>query len=315
MKKKCLILNNREALSKEALPDLEEFVDLSLEQADPKRFSLDQVINRNSDAQLLVTTYMDLNAKVLEKLPKLEAIITTTISTHFVDSSYCEERGIKIFNSKNYTGTSVAEHAVALMMATMRKITFIDSEVRKGNNNCFEHRGTELFQKTAGIIGFGNIGSSIARLLSGFSMPIQYYNRSDKTSSLAEKVSLNKLLESSDVVFLSLPLNHHSHHLINKKSLTVMKESSVLINISPDEVMDIRAVKQALLNDDISGAGLDLLETEYFLNTPNTVLTPRRAWYTEECFVRRIEMWKTILLDYVKGENQQDSSYSDHVPI
>ncbi|RNC79730.1 MAG: hydroxyacid dehydrogenase [Balneola sp.] len=316
MKKKCLVLNDREALPEAALADIAHLVDISWEQDPPERFSLEEAVQRNKDTQVIITTYMDLKGHILEQMPGLEAIITTTISTHFIDSGYCKKKGIKVFNTENYTGTSVAEHAVALMMATIRHIPKVDNEVKQqGNNNCFEYRGIELYGKTAGIIGFGNIGSTIARLLSGFGMKLQYYNRSPKSSNIAQQVELYDLLSSSDIVFLSLPLNHESHEIIREETLARMKKTAVLINVSPDEVMDIDAVKQALSRGDIAAAGLDLLQTGVFKDLSNTVLTPRRAWYTEDCFNRRIGMWKSTLVNFVEGKSQKDIADSDFVPI
>jgi len=271
----------------------------------------------NTDTQIIVTTYMDLTADYLRRMPQLEAIIATTISTHFIDSIYCREHHIQIFNSENYTGASVAEHAVALMMSAMRKIPAIDKQIRQGNADCFDYVGTELAGKTVGIIGFGNIGSYVAQLLSGFNMHLQYYNRSNKDSKLAEAVTLETLLKTSDMIFLTTPLNHDSHHIINTDALKQMKSSAILVNISPDDVMDMIAVKSALEEGEIGGAAMDLLIADSFrglsfssknsnleINTPNTVLTSRRAWFTIECFSRRIELWKKHLLSICRGSNR-----------
>lgn len=313
--KKCLILNNREPIPEDHLDDLKnDLVVVWYQKTDPD-FSLTEAVAANPDTAIIITTYMDLTADYLRQMPQLEAIIATTISTHFIDSGYCREHGIQIFNTENYTGSSVAEHAVALMMAGMRKIPAIDAEIRQGNTNCFDLPGTELAGKTAGIVGFGNIGRYVAQLLSGFSMNLQYYNRSPRDTQLAEQVGLDTLLASSDVIIMTTPLNNDSHHMINTDALKRMKSSALLVNISPDDVMDMAAVRDALYSGDIGGVALDLLVVDFFLETPNTVLTSRRAWYTHECFNRRINQWKSTLQAHLAGKQQQSLDTLDFVPI
>ncbi|MCW5212707.1 hypothetical protein VU04_07325 [Desulfobulbus sp. TB] len=312
--KKCLVINDREPILEDHLNDIAE-LNAVWYQKTGSAFSLDEVFAQHPDTQILVTTYMDLNALRLQQLPELELIITTTISTHFVDSGYCHDHGIQIINTANYTGASVAEHAVALMMAGMRKIPAIDQQVRQGDMNCFDFPGTELSGKTAGIIGFGNIGSYIAQLLSGFNMQIQYYNRSKKESSVAQAVDLETLVETSDVIFLSSPLNHDSRHIINTERLQRMKPTVLLVNTSPDEVMNLAAVKDAVTKENIGGIALDLLNADFFQDCPNTILTPRRAWYTNECFTRRIGMWKDTLIAYLNGTQLANQNAEDFVPI
>lgn len=315
MKKKCLVLNDREPIPEDHLHDLSDRLEVAWYQKQGSAFSLAEALRKHSDAQVIVTTYMDLNADHLRGLAQLEAIIATTISTHFIDSGYCREHDIAVFNAENYTGSSVAEHAVALMMATVRRIPTLDREVRAGNTDCFDYPGTELAGKTAGIIGFGNIGSCVARLLSGFDMRVRYYNRSPRQSEWARPVTLNTLIETSDVVFLTMPLNYDSHHLINADTLKRMKSTALLVNISPDDVMDTLAVRAALQRGEIGAAAMDLLLADVFVDTPNTLLTPRRAWFTNECFIRRIGLWKRTLESWLAGEQQNNRNEEDFVRV
>lgn len=315
MKKKCLILNDREPIPESHLEDLEDILEVAWYQKIGDDFSLQEAVEAHADCHIIITTYMNLTANYLQQIPQLEAIIATTISTHFIDSGYCREHSIQIFNTENYTGSSVAEHAVALMMAGMRKIPAIDFQVRQGNTDCFDYPGTELAGKTAGIIGFGNIGRYVAQLLSGFNMQLQYYNRSSRETSLAKGVALDVLLSTSDVIFLTTPLNHDSHHMIDADALKRMRDNALLVNISPDDVMNMPDVRTALHQGEIGGVALDLLVVTEFLETPNTVLTSRRAWYTNECFARRIDQWKGVLHNYLLGKQRKTLTDQDFVPI
>lgn len=316
MKCKCLVLNNREPIPETLLSDVDDRLDVVWYQRTGTDFSLTLALQEHSDTKILISTYMDLCQENLEILASLEVIITTTISTHFVDSDYCKKKNIKIFNTANYTGSSVAEHAVALMMNATRKITDIGREVQTGNMQCFDYPGMELFGKTAGIIGFGEIGSYIARLLNGFGMDLIYVNRSKKNSPFANPVDLDTLVSHSDIVFLTLPLNNASHAIMNDAIFDKMKPTAILVNISPDDVIDRDALIQALQQEKIAYAAMDLLNPEYYIGVPHTILTPRRAWYTTECFDRRIHMWKQTLVDYLSSQLQQTSlDHLDFVQI
>ncbi|XCN71931.1 MAG: NAD(P)-dependent oxidoreductase [Candidatus Electrothrix aestuarii] len=146
-------------------------------------------------------------------------------------------------------------------------------------------------------------------------MTTQFYNRSKKENSIAQAVDLEILVETSDVIFLSSPLNHDSRHIINTERLQRMKRTVLLVNTSPDEVMDLAAVKAAVIKGDIGGIALDLLNADFFQDCPKTILTPRRAWYTNECFTRRIGMWKDTLIAYLSGTQLANQNTEDFVPI
>src|SRR5438045_4011115 len=115
MKKRCLILNNREPISEGVLKRFEDQISPTWYQYPEDEFSLLDALSNNQDAQILITTYMELNKENLQKLPKLEAIIATTVAVEYIDKEYCKERGIRVSNTPKYTGSSVAEYAFCLM--------------------------------------------------------------------------------------------------------------------------------------------------------------------------------------------------------
>jgi len=308
-RKKCLVLNNREPYPENILNELDDQLHTVWYQKSGQDFSLKEAFDKNKDTQILVTTYMDLNRKNLERLPDLEAIFATTISTHYIDSGYCKDHHIKIFNTSDYTGSSVAEYAVSLMLAACRKIVDIAKAVENGDTLCFEYIGYELRNKQAGIIGFGNIGSYVANILKSFGMTVLFYNRSQKKSEYARQVDLETLVTTSDVIFTTLPLNKDSKEILGEKEFSQMKSTAIFVNTSPDEVFDRKALREALIHKKIAYAGLDLLDTSPFKDTPNLVMTSRRGWYTQECFSRRAQMWKQLICDYLS--NQLTNSVSE----
>lgn len=304
MLKNCLFLNNREPYPLDAFAHISN-VNMVWCQDYTGGFSLEQALADNPDTHILITTLMDLSEENLKKLPKLELIITITIGTDYIDKDYCAANNIKILNTPNYTGTSVAEHAVALMLTAAKCIVNFDSKVRTGDFQIFEHQSIELFNRKAGIIGLGSIGTQVATMLKGFGMQVLYCNRRPTPSDIGVQVSMDSLIKESDIIFLTLSMNKDSKHLINQDSLAKMKKGAILINISPDALIDVPALKQALESGKLSYAGIDIHhENQAFLELPNTLITPRRAWYTAESMQRRVQIFTQTLADYMANETE-----------
>lgn len=302
MTKQCLFLNNREPYPEDCF-DQTLNIKMTWVQDHSGDFSLTESLEAHSNTQILITTLMDLNANNLAKLPKLELIITITTGTDYIDKTYCTQHNIQVLNTPGFTGASVAEHAMALMMASAKRIADFNREIRTGDFQIFEHQGIELFGRQAGIIGMGAIGSQVARMLQGFGIQVVFCNRHPKDSDLATQVNMDTLLANSDIIFLTLSLNVDSHHLINADTLAKVKPGAILINISPDELIDIDALKDALESGKLSYAGMDIHhEDERFLTLPNTILSPRRAWFTQDAFNRRIGIFTQTLANYIQEQ-------------
>lgn len=244
---------------------------------------------------------MELNRENLTKLHELKGIIATTVAVEYIDREYCNERHIYVSNTPKYTGSSVAEYAFCLLLSAARHLLAIDCQLRKGDFNCFEFLGMELAGKRAGIVGMGDIGSRVARLAQCFEMNVVYFNSREKKSTVGKPVDLFTLLATSDVVFLTLPLNNESRSMIGRQEISVMKNGAILVSISPDEILDLNALADALKTRRIYAA-LDLHKPQpALLNTPNIILSPRRAWYTRDSFDRRVATWIRTVESYLDG--------------
>jgi len=300
--KQCLFLNNREPYAEDCFDHIPN-ISMNWAQDHQGSFSLQAALETHPDTQILITTLMDLNAENLAKLPSLELIITITTSTDFIDKDYCQANGIQIRNTPGFTGASVAEHAMALMLASAKRIADYDREIHKGDFQIFQHQGIELYGRQAGIIGMGTIGSKVAMMLQGFGVKVVFCNRKPKDSDLATQVDMDSLLANSDIIFLTLSMNKDSRNLINADTLAKVKQGAILINISPDQLLDYEALKAALESGKLSYAGIDLHhEDQRFLTLPNTILSPRRAWYTQDAFNRRIGIFTQTLADYMQEQ-------------
>lgn len=299
MKTKCLILNRRELISEDALKKFEDRLSPIWFQSD--EFSLEEALHQNSDSQLLITNYVELNRENLTELHELKGIIATTVAVEYIDRQYCNERNIHVSNTPKYTGSSVAEYAFCLLLSAARHLPAIDRQLREGDFNCFEFLGMELAGKRAGIVGMGDIGSRVSRLAKCFDMNVVYFNSRQKNSTVGKPVDLFTLLATSDVVFLTLPLNNESRSMIGRQELSVMKNGAILVSISPDEILDLSALADALKSRRIYAA-LDLHKPQpALLNIPNIILSPRRAWYTRDSFDRRVATWIRTVESYLDG--------------
>lgn len=223
-----------------------------------------------------VFTFSRVNANVLKKLPNLKLIALRSVGFNHIDIDYCKANGIAVVNSLGYGNITVAEFAFGLILDVMRKITRAYVNLREEHPYADDYMGFELNGATIGIIGTGAIGSESVRIANGFGMKILAYDIFPNPS-LTEKygveyVELDELLKNSDVISLHAPLTKDNFHLINEEKINLMKKNAVLINTARGELVDTKALYEALSNGRIFGAGLDVLEAENVLIQPDLTL-------------------------------------------
>ncbi|NET03350.1 MAG: hydroxyacid dehydrogenase [Symploca sp. SIO2B6] len=307
MIKQCLFLNNREPYPEDIFNHLSDLNVVWCQDCSGS-FSLKKTLDEYSNTEILITTFMDLDITNLSKLPKLELILATTTEISYIDNEYCNKHSIKVLNTPKYTGASVAEHAVALMLTAAKRIVDFNAKVRSGDFQIFEHQGIELFGKKVGIIGMGDIGKKVARIVQSFGMQVRYFNRSQFTTSLGVQTDLNTLLSESHVIFLTVPLSKVTRGILNFQTISKINKGAILVNTSPDELIEFKALKWALEEGILSYAAIDLLsEEEKYFQIPNLIITPRRGWYTKESFERRIQAITNNLANYLRNCEGHDS--------
>jgi phosphoglycerate dehydrogenase-like enzyme len=301
--KKCLVLNDRVPIPEATLASLMERLDVVWCQDSSISFNLASLFRCHRDAQILITTYMDLSAEYLKLLPALELIITTTTAVEYVDLPYCVDHGVIVCNTANYTGNAVAEHAIALLLAVAKKIVPVNERIRRGDLLCEGESAIELAGKQLGIIGLGHIGSGVARMAQGLGMRVVYANRGLRNLPGTTPVQLSSLLRASDAIILTLPLNDASRGMLGPAEFALMKPGAMLISISPEEIIDLAALAEAITEGRIVGVGLDLVGCPPpLLDLPNVLLTTRFAARTPECAKRRCNTWRRTLEIYLHGE-------------
>ncbi|MBN2518034.1 MAG: hydroxyacid dehydrogenase [Candidatus Altiarchaeota archaeon] len=208
-----------------------------------------------------------------------------------VDVEAAKTRGIKVLNTPGASSISVAELTIALALALLRKIPQADSSVKGGGWEKKLYKGNEISGKEWGILGFGNIGRTLARMLSGFDCEILAYDpMMDEATAKklnVRPVALETLFKESDIISIHVPLLPETRYIVGDKQLSLMKSSSTLIHIARGGIVDEGALYKALKENRIRGAALDVFEKEPpegspLLKLENVVFTPHLGAQTEE---------------------------------
>ena len=261
------------------------------------------LIRNLNDADILLLSNRPLSRVVIEACPKLKLICVAFTGIDHVDQDACKARGITLHNAAGYAVHAVSELAVGLMIALLRRIVSADATIRAGGSNR-ELVGRELFGKTLGVIGCGGIGSQVARLGNAFGCHVLGFGHHVVRIDDVERVELDELLSRSDIVSLHLPLTTETRGFIGREQLTRMKRSAVLINTARGPVVDQLALVEALDQNRIAGAGLDVFDMEPPLpadhpifKAPNTVLAPHIGFETAEAIAAKAD----IALHYLEN--------------
>jgi D-3-phosphoglycerate dehydrogenase len=247
---------------------------------------------------VIVSEYFKISDRVLDSSQNLAGIVVWGIGYDHVDVQAASKRGIYVANCRGSNAESVAEHVVALMLSLSRKLCKNDKFVRTGGWISREETGLpkemmsqDLYGKTLGIIGFGAIGSRVARIAHGFKMRVLAYDpylKSDDVKEGIELVDLKRLLEESDFVTLHTVLTEETKGLISAEELNLMKPTAYLINASRGPVVDEKSLIDALKKEKIAGVGLDVFLkepvdlTNPLLKFENVFVTPHCAGNSKE---------------------------------
>ena len=243
---------------------------------------------------------------------KLKVIGRAGIGVDNIDIETAATKGIKVVNSPTGSTKSVAELAVAHMLALARFIPKADSSMKKGEWIKKQLKGTELYGKTLGLIGSGNIAQHVARIANGLGMNVLVYSphcTGEKAKRMgAEHVTFEELLKQSDFVSLHIPHTKETHYLLNEKTLSLMKPGAYLINCARGGVVDENALYNILLKGGLAGAAIDVFETEppskenKLLTLDNVILTPHLGANTREAQINAGTICAKQIIKVLNGE-------------
>ena len=221
-------------------------------------------------------TFSRVSADVLKQFPNLKLIALRCVGFNQIDIDYCKEHNINVVNSLGYGNVTVAEFAFGLILDVMRKVSRAYINLRNEHLDRDIYTGFELKNKTIGIIGTGAIGSESVRIACGLGMKVLAYdiypNRELVEKYPLKYVELDELLKNSDVISLHAPLTDDNVHLINAEKINLMKPTAVIVNTARGELIDTKALYEALSANKIFGAGLDVLEAENILIQPEAIV-------------------------------------------
>ncbi len=257
---------------------------------------------------LVLRSKMPLGAKELANT-NLEFIARAGAGLDLIDLEYCQANQIAVFSANEGNRDAVAEHVIGQLITIARKINTADVEVRSGIWNREENRGWELQGKTLGIIGYGNMGQSLAKKLQGFDMNILAYDKYAPCTS-----SMEHIFEEADILSLHIPLTDETKELVNERFLAQFAKSIVLINSSRGSICSLDALAKGLSTGKLRGLALDVLPNEklstwsdvdkklfdQIASHPSTLFSPHVAGWTTESY------WKIndALIDKIKAHYQ-----------
>ncbi|KAF8019757.1 hypothetical protein BT93_G0446 [Corymbia citriodora subsp. variegata] len=231
---------------------------------------------------LLCSAATRVTAAVLDLLPSLRIIVTTSAGLNHIDLPECRRRGVAVANAGEVFSDDVADAAVGLALAVLRKVSAADRFVRRGRwaeEGDFA-LGSKLAGKRVGIVGLGSIGLRVAKRLEAFGCPISYNSRTKKPSvSYPFYANVYELTANSDILIICCALTEQTHHMIDKSILLALGKDGILINVGRGAIIDEKELVQSLMQGDIRGAGLDVFENEpnvpkELLSLDNVILSP-----------------------------------------
>lgn len=246
------------------------------------RLDIDTVTLATGFPVIVVSANDDVSEPVVNELHEVgvEMIALRCAGFNNVDLEACQRLGISVARVPAYSPYSVAEHAVALMMALNRRIHRADSRVREGNFSLDGLVGFDMHGRTVGVVGTGKIGSVLLGILHGFGCNLLAYNRSEKPELVEQLgvkfVDLDTLFRESDIISLNAPLTPETRHLINAQAIEKMKTGVMLINTARGALVDTEALIDGLKSGKIGYAGLDVYEEEadyFYKDFSDSVIT------------------------------------------
>ena len=271
---------------------------------------LPALCRRVEDADAVILANMPFPGEAVQAGKRLRYVDIAFTGVDHVDIDACKAQGIAVSNASGYSDTAVAELAFGLMLGLSRRILPCDRAARAGGTKD-GLIGTELFEKTLGVVGTGKIGTAIIRIALAFGMKVLACSRTVKPELEAMGVRflpLEQLMAESDIVTLHVPQNPETTGLISRELLERMKPTALLINTARGSIVDNAALAELLKAGRIAGAGIDVFETEPpipqnhpLVRTPNTILTPHVAFATQEALERRAAIVFRNLKSWLEG--------------
>ena len=277
----------------------------------------EQIAVRIAEADILMQNKAKLTADLLSKAKRLKVICEAATGFDNIDVAYCREHGIAVTNVPGYSTQCVAQITFTLALSLITHLPQYTQFVQSGEYtvsgvaNRLSPAFCELYGKTWGIVGYGNIGKQVGKIAQAFGCNVIVHKRTPEEG--VRCVDIDTLCRESDIISLHTPLNDGTRGLIGKAQLDMMKKNAILVNVARGAVTDEEAVAQALLSGKLAGFGCDVYSTEPFpkghpidriKDLPNVCLTPHIAWGGYETRVRLLDEMIKNAQAFFRGEKR-----------
>ena len=276
----------------------------------------EDTVSRLQGAKIALTNKTVIDAAVMDACPELKLICVLATGYNVVDCPGARERGIPICNVPAYGTDAVAQFTFALLLELCHQVGHHSKAVHDGRwcsnrDFCFwDTPQMELAGKTMGIIGFGRIGRAVGKIAKAMGMQVIAYNRSrcPEGEAIGTYVDLETLLRTADVISLHCPLTEENAGLINRDTLSMMKDGVILLNTARGPLLDEQAVADALSSGKLRGAAVDVVSKEPMersnplLTAPNCIITPHMAWAPTESRQRILNITANSIAAFLEGK-------------
>lgn len=265
---------------------------------------------------MVLCNKVQITDEVIRRCPNLKYIGLFATGYNNIDLQSAEKHGITVCNAGSYSSYAVAQQTFSYILHYCNKINQYDEFVKNDgwiNSETFSKfpfRTTELFNKTLSVIGYGSIGRVTAKIADALGMRVIINTRTQPERCGYELVSLKEAFEQADFLTVHCPLTEHTAEIINAETISYMKKSAVLINTARGGIVNERALADALNNEKIAGAYLDVLSNEPMRadnplkNAKNCIITPHTAWAPLETRLRLIDIVCSNIKAYLDGKPQ-----------